>query len=65
MFSDNMLEDTVSWNRMKLLDIIQYGDHPKILEIIKSLAGDEDEMVKENAQAILNERGISNLEIKD
>ena len=65
MFSDGMLEDSSTWNRMRLLDIIQYGDHPKILEILKSLASDSDEMVRENAQAILNERGISNLQLKD
>ena len=65
MFSDMMIEDSVTWNRMRLLDIIQYGDHPRILEIIKILASDKDEMVKENAQAILNERGISNLQLKD
>ncbi len=29
MFSDMMIEDSVTWNRMRLLDIIQYGDHPK------------------------------------
>ena len=65
MFSDTMLEDTVSWNRMRLLDIVQYGDDPRIVDILKVLAGDEDEMVKENAQTILNERGISNLQLKD
>lgn len=65
MFSDIMLEDSVSWNRMRLLDIIQHGDHPKIIELLKALAADGDEMVRENAQAILNERGISNLELKD
>ena len=65
MFSDAMIVDSVTWNRMRLLDIIQYGDHPKIFEIIKILASDKDEMVKKNAQAILNERGISNLQLKD
>ena len=65
MFSDAMIEDSVTWNRMRLLDIIQYGDHPKILEILKLLASDKDEMVKKNAQSILNERGISNLQLKD
>lgn len=65
IFCDSMLEDPCTWNRMRLLDIIQYGDHPKILETLKVLATDKDEMVKENAQAILNERGISNLQLKD
>lgn len=65
MFSDTMIEDSVSWNRLKLLDIIQFGDHPKITEIIQILANDDDEMVKENAQTILNERGISNLKLRD
>lgn len=65
MFTDIMLEDPVSWNRIKLLEIIQYGEHPKIVEIIKTLASDSDEMVKENALAVLNERGISTLQLKD
>lgn len=65
MFSDIMIEDTVSWNRLRLLEIIQYGDHPKIIELIKHLTSDDDEMVKEHAQNILLERGISNLELKD
>ncbi|PID62492.1 MAG: hypothetical protein CR986_01625 [Ignavibacteriae bacterium] len=65
MFSDVMLEDTVSWNRLRLLDIIQFSDQPEIVEIIKKLTEDDDELVKENAQSILNERGISNLELKD
>lgn len=65
MFTDTMLEDSVSWNRMKLLDIIQYGDHPKIIEILKTLSLDCEEMIRENAQAVLNERGISNLQLKD
>ena len=65
MFSDTMLEDSVSWNRMKLIDIIQYGDDPRIIEILKAMTNDSDEMVKENAQAILNERGINNLQMRD
>jgi HEAT repeat protein len=65
MFSDSMLEDTVSWNRLKLLEIIKNGEHPQITEILKKLAKDNDEMVRENAQLILNERGISNLQLED
>jgi len=64
IFSDTMLEDSNSWNRMKLLEIIQNGDDPRIVEIIKILAKDSDETVRENAQSNLNERGISNLELK-
>jgi len=65
VFSDTMLEDSNSWNRMKLLEIVQNGDDERIIEIIKNLAKDKDDIVKENAQNILNERGISNLELKD
>lgn len=65
LFSDTMLDDSASWNRLKLLDIIQYCDHPKIVELLLSLVKDDDEMVREHAQAILNERGISNLQLKD
>ena len=38
MFRDTMLEDTVSWNRLKLLEIIQNGEHTKIIEILKKLS---------------------------
>ncbi len=65
IFSDTMLEDTVSWNRMQLLEIIQHGENEKIIEIIKKLAKDSDEMVRESAQNVLTERGISNLQLKD
>ena len=65
MFSDTMLEDTVSWNRLRLLEIIQNGDNPKIIDIIKVLAYDENEMIRENAINVLNERGISNLVLRD
>lgn len=65
LFSDTMLEDTVSWNRLKLLEIIQNSEHPQITAILKKLANDGDEMVRENAQVILNEKGISNLQLKD
>ena len=65
VFTDTMLEDSSSWNRMKLFEIIQSGDDPRIVEIIKVLAKDKDEVVRENAQNNLNERGISNLELKD
>ncbi|MEE9430555.1 MAG: hypothetical protein V3V16_05910 [Melioribacteraceae bacterium] len=65
LFSDTMLEDSNSWNRMKLLEIIQNGDEPRIVDVIKILAKDTDEVVRENAQNNLNERGISNLELKE
>lgn len=65
MFSDAMIDDPIHWNRLRLLDIIQFSDHPKIIDIIKILAQDEDEMVRETAQSILNDRGISNLQLKD
>ena len=65
MFSDIMLEDSISWNRLRLLEIVQNGDDPRIIEIIKTLASDNDEMIRENAQSVLNERGISNLQLKD
>lgn len=65
MFSDTMLDDSISWNRLRLLEIIQNGEDPRIIEIIKILTNDSDQMIKENAQNILNERGISNLQLKD
>jgi len=65
MFSDSMIDDTISWNRLRLLEIIQYGEDPRIVEIIKTLARDNDEVICESAQNILNERGISNLQLKD
>ncbi len=64
IFCDTMLEDPVSWNRIKLLEIVQHSEDPRIIEIIKILGKDKDEMVKEYAQNILIERGLSDLQIE-
>ena len=65
MFCDTMVEDPISWNRLKLLDIIQFGEHPKINEILQKMVNDNDEMVRENAKVIMNERGLINLKLRE
>lgn len=65
MFSDTMIDDAVSYNKLKLLDIIQYCDHPKISEIISYLENDDDEMVSENAKLLNNSRNSDKSDSKE
>ncbi len=53
LFLDKMAEDPSPWNKLRLLEIIQNSREPQVVEVIKKLAEDEDEMVKETAGNIL------------
>ncbi len=53
LFIDKMAEDPSPWNKLRLLEIVQNSREPQVVEAIKKLAEDEDEMVKETANNIL------------
>lgn len=64
LFIDTMIEDDNLWNRLKILEIIENVFNPCITEVLKKLINDPEEMVRERAEWILSQRGITNFEIK-
>lgn len=55
-FMDNLIEDDNVWNRLRLLDIIAEINNPEIISALEKLSEDEDEMVKEKANEIFNQK---------
>ena len=60
LFLDTMVNDDSVWNKLRLLEIIRTSNEPKIIESIKKLSHDEDEMVRETAHEILIGNDILN-----
>lgn len=56
LFVDTMLEDENMWNRMKLVELIQYSKSPIAEDALQKLQNDEEQMVSETAKQILSER---------
>lgn len=64
MFLDTMVEDDDFWNRLRVLEIIEQIPDENVNEAIIKLAGDSEEMIREKALAIMEERGLENIELK-
>lgn len=64
LFLDTIINDDNFWNRLRLLEIIEQVDDERTIDALKKLSEDTEEMVKEKAVWILNQRGINNLEFK-
>jgi len=64
LFLDTMISDDNFWNRLRLLEILEQVEDERTLNAVKKLSQDPEEMVKEKAVWILNQRGINNLEFK-
>ncbi|MBU2492284.1 MAG: HEAT repeat domain-containing protein [Bacteroidetes bacterium] len=64
LFLDTIINDDNFWNRLRLLEILEQVEDERIIETLKKLSDDPEEMVKEKAVWLLNQRGINNLEIK-
>jgi len=56
LFADKLVEDDNIWNRLKLLELLNDVDEPEVIELIKKLEQDSDEMVRERAQSLLEEK---------
>lgn len=59
VFMDTMVSDSNMWNRMRLLEVLEFlHQQPEYKEDAKSaletLKGDEEEMIRQRAEAILN-----------
>ncbi|MFH0734125.1 MAG: hypothetical protein V1773_07460 [bacterium] len=53
MFVDTMINDNDFWNKIRLLEILEYFDDPRGKEAIKKLTEDSEEMVSEKAKNLL------------
>ncbi len=58
MFLDTMAKDDNVWNKMRLLEFLSQLDGDEVNETLKKLAEDEDEMVRDKASEIIQEKGI-------
>ena len=56
LFTDKLVEDDNIWNRLKLLELLSEVDEPEVLGLIKKLTEDSDEMVRERAESLLEEK---------
>ncbi len=56
LFVDIMLEDENIWNRMRLVELLQYSKSPIAEDALNKLQNDDEQMVSETAKQILSER---------
>jgi len=56
LFADKMISDDNMWNRLKLIELLNDVDEPEALDLIKKLTEDSEEMVKERAESVLEEK---------
>lgn len=56
MFIDTMIDDDNYWNRLRLLEILENIEGDEATDAIKQLCNDSEEMVKEKAEIIINQR---------
>lgn len=59
LFLDEMMNDENIWNRLKLMDYLEYLDHPSVIEALIRLSADPEEMINERAKDLLIQRHIS------
>ena len=56
IFADKIMNDQNVWNRLKLLELLNEVSEPEAVELIKTLAEDSEEMVRERAISLLEEK---------
>lgn len=56
LFVDKLMDDDNVWNRLKLIDLLSDVQEPEALEQIKKLTKDSDDMVRERAESIIDEK---------
>lgn len=56
LFADKIISDDNIWNRLKLIDLLSDVNEPEAIELIKTLAQDSEEMVRERAESLLEEK---------
>jgi len=55
-FADKIINDDNIWNRLKLIELLNEINEPEAFELLKKLAEDSEEMVKERALSLLEEK---------
>jgi hypothetical protein len=56
LFADKVMNDQNVWNRLKLIELLNEVDEPEAIELVKKMAEDSEEMVRERAQSLLEEK---------
>lgn len=56
MFLDTMVNDNNTWNKMRVLEILEYFDDPRSLPALQKLIDDPEEMVSEKAKLLLQSK---------
>ncbi len=56
LFTDTMVNDENSWNRIRLIELVENINDPSVENIVRKFADDEDEMVRDRASFVLNSR---------
>ena len=58
LFADKLVDDDNIWNRMKLIELLYYVDEPDAIKLIEKLKDDPEEMVRERAESLLQEKNL-------
>ncbi|MGE5353313.1 MAG: HEAT repeat domain-containing protein [Acidobacteriota bacterium] len=59
LFIDSMIEDDNIWNRLKVLEMTENIFTPKVNHMLKTMAQDQEVMIRERAAWILAQRGVT------
>ncbi len=56
LFVDSMVQDENIWNRLRLVELLEFTDNQEANDALEKLSKDEDEMVRERVDQILSSR---------
>ncbi len=56
LFADKIVDDDNVWNRLKLVELLNNVNEPEALELLKKLTKDSEDMVRERAESLLEEK---------
>lgn len=56
LFVDKLMGDDNVWNRIRLIELLNDANQPEAIELLKKLTKDSDDMVRERAELILEEK---------
>ncbi len=56
LFADKIINDDNIWNRLKLIELLNDVNEPEALELLNKLTKDSEDMVRERAKTLLEEK---------